>query len=100
MSKQNTKKEDRSVFRFDSALTELEGMVEQLESGQLGLEVAMDVFEKSVNLTRNCQQALDKAQQRVETLIEQHGLTTSESEHAEEGEGDDEDYEDDEDEVE
>ncbi|MEJ2755698.1 MAG: exodeoxyribonuclease VII small subunit, partial [Gammaproteobacteria bacterium] len=71
-----------------------------LESGQLGLEAAMDVFEKSVNLTRNCQQALDKAQQRVETLIEQHGLTTSESEHAEEGEGDDEDYEDDEDEVE
>ena len=79
-------KAGRATFRFDKALSDLEALVEQLESGQLGLEDALNVFEKGVKLTRQCQQALDKAQQRVETLVAQHGLSATA-----EDEGDDED---------
>lgn len=74
--------------KFDQNLADLEALVEQLESGDLGLEDALKLFEKGVKLTRNCQQALDNAQQKVETLIVESGITFSESEE----DAEDEDY--------
>lgn len=55
---------------FEHALNELQQLVERLESGTLPLEEALDCFEQGVRLTRDCQNALQLAEQRVRTLLE------------------------------
>ncbi len=55
---------------FEQALSELENLVEQLESGELSLDQSLQEFKRGVELTRHCQGILKKAQQNVEQLIE------------------------------
>jgi exodeoxyribonuclease VII small subunit len=58
-----------SKTNFETQLTELESIVEQLESGELPLEDALKVFEKGVKLSRQCQQLLSEAEQKVTILM-------------------------------
>ena len=53
---------------FEQALSELEALVNSLESGDLSLEASLAVFERGVGLARTCQQTLDEAEQRVKIL--------------------------------
>ena len=55
---------------FEKSLSELESLVEQLESGELNLDESMHKFKRGVELTRHCQNVLDQAQQTVEQLID------------------------------
>lgn len=54
---------------FEKSLEELEGLVEQLESGDLSLDESLKQFKRGVELTRHCQGVLDDAQQTVEQLL-------------------------------
>ncbi len=58
---------------FESALGELENLVERLERGDLPLEEALKTFERGVELTRHCQSSLRSAQQKVEILLKRSG---------------------------
>ncbi|MGA7801389.1 MAG: exodeoxyribonuclease VII small subunit [Gammaproteobacteria bacterium] len=58
---------------FENALKELEGLVEQMEKGDLSLEESLGHFERGIQLTRTCQQALQEAEQKVEILLTQDG---------------------------
>ena len=58
---------------FEKALSELESIVRKMEHGQLSLEQSLEAFEQGIGLTRQCQQALASAEQRVQTLIEKDG---------------------------
>lgn len=58
---------------FEDSLEELEGLVEQLEDGDLSLEESLAAFEKGVRLARECQDALKQAEQRVQILLQQNG---------------------------
>ena len=70
-----TKKTD---INFEKALEELEGIVEDLESGDLSLENSLKSFEKGIKLARQCQEQLSKAELQVQKLIEENGeLKTS-----------------------
>jgi exodeoxyribonuclease VII small subunit len=51
-------------------MQELEALVDKLEQGDLTLEQSLAAFERGINLTRDCQQALDAAEQRVRILTE------------------------------
>jgi exodeoxyribonuclease VII small subunit len=53
---------------FEQSLEALEALVEQLEGGDLPLEKALEAFERGVRLTRECQQALREAEQKVAIL--------------------------------
>ncbi|AOE50651.1 exodeoxyribonuclease VII small subunit [Kangiella sediminilitoris] len=55
---------------FETQLEELESIVEQLETGELPLEESLKVFEKGVKLSRQCQQLLSEAEQKVTILME------------------------------
>ncbi|HET7569410.1 MAG TPA: exodeoxyribonuclease VII small subunit [Gammaproteobacteria bacterium] len=54
---------------FEAALKELETVVAQLEQGDISLDAALKHFERGVQLTRICQQALSEAEQKVEILL-------------------------------
>jgi len=55
---------------FEKALAELESLVEKLESGDLALDESLADFKRGVELTRQCQAVLDRAQQSVEQLMQ------------------------------
>ena len=55
---------------FEDQLKTLESIVDSLEKGDLPLEDSLSLFEKGVKLTRECQQLLDQAQQKVSILTE------------------------------
>ena len=60
-------------FNFEKALQELEGLVEKMETGNLSLEESLKNFERGVALTRQCQQALAEAEQKVQILLSRNG---------------------------
>ena len=53
---------------FETALAQLEQLVQKLESGDLSLETSLQEYERGVQLTRVCQQALKQAEQRVQLV--------------------------------
>jgi exodeoxyribonuclease VII small subunit len=57
---------------FEQKLAELETLVNELEAGELSLEDAMTKFERGIVLTRECQQSLSAAEQKVSQLIAQN----------------------------
>jgi exodeoxyribonuclease VII small subunit len=54
---------------FESALEQLEAIVDRLEQGELELEDALRAFEAGVALTRRCAKQLSDAERRVEVLV-------------------------------
>ncbi|HYY25595.1 MAG TPA: exodeoxyribonuclease VII small subunit [Candidatus Udaeobacter sp.] len=60
---------NQTTKQFEVALEELEGIVEQLESGELSLEDSLAVFEKGVGLVKYCNQKLTEVEKKIEVLI-------------------------------
>src|SRR5262249_22421212 len=59
--------------KFESSLATLEQIVAQLESGELPLERALELFEEGIGLARRCQSQLEEAERKVELLLREHG---------------------------
>ena len=55
-------------IHFEKILGELEGIVQQLEKGDLSLEQSLKQFEKGIGLARQCQNTLTQAEQKVASL--------------------------------
>ncbi|MEO1998556.1 MAG: exodeoxyribonuclease VII small subunit [Planctomycetaceae bacterium] len=64
---------------FEDALAELQQVVEDLETGRLGLEESLSRFEHGMSLLRSCYSRLNQAEQRVEILTssDEENLTTA-----------------------
>lgn len=73
---------------FDHVIRRLRAAVGQLETGQLGLEESLRIYEEGVALARRGHQVLDGAEQRVELLL-QSGEVAPFERAAGEGESDD-----------
>lgn len=71
--KKTTQSDTVNISAFEKSLTELEGLVEQLEKGDLSLEDALKQFERGVQLARGCQEALKAAELKVRELVDQNG---------------------------
>ena len=54
---------------FEDTLKELELIVEKLESGSLGLDEMLELFEKGIKLTKSCQSELKEAENKIKTII-------------------------------
>jgi len=67
------KAEDAAKPDFETAMRDLEELVERLEQGDLPLEESLAAFERGVLLTRSCQSALKEAEQKVEILLKKAG---------------------------
>jgi exodeoxyribonuclease VII small subunit len=55
---------------LEKTLSQLEEIVQELEEGDIPLEKALKQFEKGVKLSRDCQTALQAAEQRVKILLD------------------------------
>jgi exodeoxyribonuclease VII small subunit len=73
---------------FEATIAELEALVARMEAGDLPLDEALKSFERGIQLTRECQAALQAAQQRVQILTQRPGGASLE-EFSPENTGDD-----------
>lgn len=53
---------------FEASLAELESLVKQMEQGDMTLEESLAAYERGVELSRQCQQALKQAELRIKEL--------------------------------
>jgi exodeoxyribonuclease VII small subunit len=66
-------RKQQETLAFEKSLKELEALVTKMEQGNLSLEESLQQFERGIQLTRNCQQALKEAEQKVEILLNKSG---------------------------
>jgi exodeoxyribonuclease VII small subunit len=71
------------VKDFESALKSLEDIVVQLETGDLTLDRALELFEEGVKVSRFCNSKLEEAERKVEILIKSADGEVKESPFAE-----------------
>ncbi|WP_434481705.1 exodeoxyribonuclease VII small subunit [Paenibacillus glycanilyticus] len=59
-----------SELSFEEAMEQLEKIVERLESGDVPLETAIDLFQEGMKLSQLCGGKLEQVERKIELLIE------------------------------
>lgn len=54
---------------FEQTISELGEIVKKLENGGTPLNEAMELFEKGIGYTKQCNKMLDEAEQKVKILL-------------------------------
>ena len=54
--------------KFEDAIGQVEAIVEQIESGEVGLEQSLAKYEQGMKLLGDCRGILDKAEKRIAQL--------------------------------
>ncbi|MUT66756.1 exodeoxyribonuclease VII small subunit [Paenibacillus sp. NEAU-GSW1] len=62
--------ETTEELSFEAAMEQLEQIVEQLESGDVPLEKAIDLFQQGMKLSQLCGGKLEQVERKIELLIE------------------------------
>lgn len=63
---------------FEEALAELEGIVRQLEAGEVELEKSIAIYERGAALKAHCEARLKSAELKVEQIVQGVGGPTTE----------------------
>ena len=65
------------VIKFEEAISKLEDAVRLLEGGALSLDESIEKYEEALKYVKICNEALEKAEQRVKLLTESADGTIS-----------------------
>lgn len=68
MAENAAAKQDIGKTSFEDALTELERIVRELESGKGDLETSIEAYEKGMVLKQHCEAKLKEAQAKIEKI--------------------------------
>ncbi len=63
---------------FEQSMKKLEKIVQELESGDLPLEEAMQKFEEGIKLSRLCSKKLDETEKKITLLLQDQKGNVSE----------------------
>ncbi len=76
MAKKNETTEIQELT-FEQALRELQDIVNKLETGQVTLEEAIEMYERGVRLSKYCIEKLTQAELRIKKIVkdENQGFT-------------------------
>ena len=69
LAKEPVLPKDIAGLSFEDALKELEGIVQQLERGQVKLDEAISAYERGALLKKHCEQKLAEAKMKVEKIV-------------------------------
>ena len=61
--------DEKPAASFESGLQQLEQIVKEMESSELPLERALELFEKGMRLSETCRKQLEEAETRIEILV-------------------------------
>ena len=57
-----------SEIKFEKAMSRLEKIVEELESGDLDIDKSLEIFEEGIKMSRLCSKKLNEAEAKIEKL--------------------------------
>jgi exodeoxyribonuclease VII small subunit len=60
--------EDIQAMSFEQAMTELESIVDRLETGDVALEESIEIYQRGSQLRAFCEEKLKSAQARIEKI--------------------------------
>ena len=61
-------------LKFEQAIEQLETLIDQVESGDVGLEESLVHYERGMKLIQQCRQILSKAERKIaELTVDQKG---------------------------
>lgn len=69
-----TQKTPTGTPSFESAIAELEGIVSQMESGNLPLEQSLNAYKRGAELLQICQKSLTEIEQQIHILNDTNQL--------------------------
>ena len=69
---------------FEKSIQQLEEIVQELESGDLPLEKAMQRFEQGIRLSKQCSKMLDETEKKISVLVQKTDGTFTEKPFSEE----------------
>lgn len=58
---------------FEENMEKLEGIVNELENGNLNLEDSISKFEEGIQLSKKCNKMLEDAEKKITILLEENG---------------------------
>ena len=64
--------------KFEECLQRLEGIVQELEKGEVPLEKSLTLFEEGMQLSSACRKELEQAEGKVEILLKKNGKLQAE----------------------
>jgi exodeoxyribonuclease VII small subunit len=67
-----------SLPKFEDCIQRLEGIVRELEQGEVPLERSLTLFEEGMQLSASCRKELEEAEGKVEILLKQNGKVQAE----------------------
>ena len=68
MTSKSQIEEDIREMSFEQALSELETIVDRLETGDVALEESIDIYQRGSQLRAYCDEKLKNAQARIEKI--------------------------------
>lgn len=70
MSKEQVEQELQALS-FEQAMDKLESIVSRLESGDVALEQAIELYQEGMKLSQLCDQKLTQVERKIEMLVEE-----------------------------
>ena len=65
-----SKKED---IKFEDKIKELEGIINELESGEIDLESSIEKYTKAMKLVHECDEKLKNIEEQVNKIVKENG---------------------------
>ncbi|WP_034758033.1 exodeoxyribonuclease VII small subunit [Rossellomorea vietnamensis] len=63
----------KEELSFETAMNQLEEIVEKLEEGEVPLEKALEFYQKGMNLSKYCHDTLQKAENQLTKMMTDEG---------------------------
>lgn len=63
----------KEEFSFETAMDQLEEIVEKLEEGEVPLEKALEFYQKGMDLSKYCHDTLQKAENQLTKMMTDEG---------------------------
>ncbi|BDR56076.1 exodeoxyribonuclease VII small subunit [Xylocopilactobacillus apis] len=77
------KKTSEKELSFEEQMQKLEGIVKQLEEGNLPLQESIDRFKEGVSISKSMEKTLSEAQKSISSIIDEDGNIKDFAEQAE-----------------
>lgn len=66
---------DKPKLTFEEALEKLEGIVHQIEAGEVSLEESIEKYAQGIELIKQCRTILDSAEKKIQVLSKGQGAS-------------------------
>lgn len=64
---------------FEEQIEKLEGIVAELEKGELNLDDSVSKFEEGIKISKECNKILEEAEKKITILVNRDGEMTEEN---------------------